>query len=494
MGTSINHQLALPQQNDRLREGGLLVIVALMVGLMATSYASIYWIGCIGLLAALCMVWVGLSSLRVWCFLFLASDLILPPLYPDSLGRSFPVFIPTLLLTLGISVMVLRFTEFRWRWSQLETAGAVFLFAVAFTLPFSFWFSGIDQGIQSSLRFLLLCQPFIFFAWLLGVKPFVDPKSKDRVTYFILVFGGIAAAYGIYDFYQPVPIPHPFADQYIYLWGKMIRRAQGLLYESSNFGNFCAFLLALATCFLISHWKRLSFFKIILLSLLAGVFSIALFLAYSRASWANLLISFFVFSCLQKKKPIALIFFALLLAGGFLFMVYLISPDIFMNFFNWRLWSLLDFWHDPNFASSGRWENWKFLAGFFGDNPELLIFGIGYKSLSTTPLFGRGVIADNGYLSMLYETGVQGLMAFLFFNIVLLRTLFKIIRQNIAPSDFYAQFMFAFWIGEMVQMLTGDIFTYWRNLILFFTVIAMAITPNLRPSSNLNGMRLRDNA
>jgi len=31
----------------------------------------------------------------------------------------------------------------------------------------------------------------------------------------------------------------------------------------------------------------------------------------------------------------------------------------------------------------------------------------------------------------------------------------------------------AFWCGELVQMVTGDLFTYWRNLVVFFAALAL---------------------
>ena len=37
----------------------------------------------------------------------------------------------------------------------------------------------------------------------------------------------------------------------------------------------------------------------------------------------------------------------------------------------------------------------------------------------------------------------------------------------------FAAFLFAFWCGEMVQMVTGDLFTYWRNMVVFFAVLAL---------------------
>jgi hypothetical protein len=85
---------------------------------------------------------------------------------------------------------------------------------------------------------------------------------------------------------------------------------------------------------------------------------------------------------------------------------------------------------DPNLATSGRWESWWRLISYFSDQPWYLIFGIGYKTLPHTQLFGRALIAD---------------------------------------------FMFAFWCGEMIQMVTGDLFTYWRNLVVFFAGIALVL-------------------
>jgi hypothetical protein len=35
---------------------------------------------------------------------------------------------------------------------------------------------------------------------------------------------------------------------------------------------------------------------------------------------------------------------------------------------------------------------------YFAVHPWLLIFGVGYKTIPYTTLFGRDIIADNGYL------------------------------------------------------------------------------------------------
>ncbi len=40
--------------------------------------------------------------------------------------------------------------------------------------------------------------------------------------------------------------------------------------------------------------------------------------------------------------------------------------------------------------------------------------------------------------------------------------------------------MFSFWTGQMVQMLSGDLLTYWRVLPVYFWVLALAVR---RPES-----------
>ena len=40
---------------------------------------------------------------------------------------------------------------------------------------------------------------------------------------------------------------------------------------------------------------------------------------------------------------------------------------------------------------------------------------------------------------------------------------------------FFGEWIFCFWIGEMVQMLSGDLITYWRVLPVYFWVLGTAI-------------------
>jgi O-antigen ligase len=103
------------------------------------------------------------------------------------------------------------------------------------------------------------------------------------------------------------------------------------------------------------------------------------------------------------------------------------------------------------------------------------LFGIGYKTLPYSDFIGRGVVADNMYLSLLVETGVVGLAGFLAFNAAILGAAWRGARSLDSRTAFCGAWIFCFWVGEMVQMLSGDLFTYWRVLPVYFWVLGLAV-------------------
>jgi O-antigen ligase len=415
------------------------------------------------------------DCLRTWPYVFLAAALIVPPLYPSALGGETPVYAANLLFIAGCFVVLTRQEAFPTSGDPVGKAIVGFLFALALSVPFGFWLSGTPEGVGSCLRFFLLLHPFLIYFWLRGVRQRDPENSLILAGKVLLGLGVVAALYGIVDFYVPIPIPHPFADQYIYLDGKMIRRAQGMLYEASSFGNLSAFFLSLTLTVLFAWWNRLSNLHKAALYIMSGIFTFALFLSYSRGSWANMLVTVTVFLLLQKRLRLAVAAASISVVAGFVFLIYQVSPLVVLNFFNWRMGTLLEFLSDPNLATSGRWESWWRLISYFSDHPWYLIFGIGYKTLPHTQLFGRALIADNGFLSLTFETGLVGLACFLWLNGAVFRSTYRASQKGHSVRAVCAAFMFAFWCGEMIQMVTGDLFTYWRNLVVFFAGLALVL-------------------
>jgi O-antigen ligase len=291
----------------------------------------------------------------------------------------------------------------------------------------------------------------------------------------LLVGAVISAAYGIVDFVWPVPLPHPAADQFIWLPGVVLRRAQGVFYESSNFGNFCGFFLAAASGAYLSREDRIFNIPRPILLLGIAVLSLAVVVAFSRSTWASVLTTLgilFVISNQMKRRRAAV--FLLALASPIL-ILWIYSPDLWDYFLNARLAYLAQIFADPNLASSGRYATWERILGIIQEQPHYLLFGVGYKTLPYTRLFHGNLITDNGYLSLLLETGILGLGFFLAFSAGLLRMFLGFARKGVGSVRFMSAFLFAFWCGECVQLLAADALTYWRNIVLFTAVMALTV-------------------
>ena len=120
---------------------------------------------------------------------------------------------------------------------------------------------------------------------------------------------------------------------------------------------------------------------------------------------------------------------------------------------------------------------------FLIENPWHAVFGSGYKTLPYSDFLGRPVIADNMYLSLLTETGIVGLAVFLALNAAILRGAFRAARSANTVAAFYGAWIACFWTGQMVQMSSGDLFTYWRVLPIYFWVLAIAVRESRESST-----------
>ncbi|PYV40799.1 MAG: hypothetical protein DMG06_19140 [Acidobacteria bacterium] len=465
--TNLSSRIRIQSLTDHSYESLLYLIITLVSSFLVVVLPFPYLLPSLALIGLLALGVVLEKSAQSFLYLFCLTVLVVPPFYPVALGGALPVYASNVLFLILALVLFVRQEIQRLKWDSIGEAGLLFLMAIAVSLPLAYWFSGPWLGLQSSLRFLLILQPFFIYVWIHHTNFLREEAHLSAFVHVLLAVGALAATYGIIDFYFPIPFPHPFAEQFTYLQGEKIRRAQGIFYEASSFGNLCAFFLSLSLIKLFFLAKGVSMVRQTWLYLIIGIFSTALFLSYSRGSWLNVLVTATVFLMFQQKR-LRFATQGILLIGSFVFLLYLVSPEIVLNFFRWRLGNLSELWHDPNFASSGRWETWLKLFGFFAGHPWLLLFGIGYKTLPHTNLFGTPLIADNGFLSLAFETGIFGLFAFVGLNIAIFRSLHQTSRQQNSTVRTYSAFLFAFWCGQIVQTLTGDIFTYWRNLIIYF--------------------------
>ncbi|MBI3679796.1 MAG: O-antigen ligase family protein [Acidobacteria bacterium] len=419
------------------------------------------------LAAPLCW-WLLLSPAR-WIPAFFCAALLLPPL-PIPIGDSGPH--PSIVIAaLGIFVGLLHLDQWRMQWDFVSAALCLLLLALLVSVPMALIHSGPVLAGQSLLRILLfglsLCV-FFFERW-------IAPSDAERVARLLFWAGFAAAGFACLDFYFQWPPPAGFGPQFIWLDTGVYRRAQGLFYEASTLGNLCAFFLVMIA---VSLARPLAA-PVCRVALAAGavVFSAALVLSFSRASVLNVAVAATLLIFLNRRRirlPRAIWILPPLVAAGFLALGRYFGDFLEAYWLRWWASGVYMF-SETGGVLSGRLESWNHLAGFLAVNPWHLLFGVGYKTLPYSSVAGRPVIADNMYLSILVETGLVGLAALLIVNVAILRAGWRAARSDNTRSSFFGAWILCFWGGETVQMVSGDLLTYWRVMPLYLWTLAVAL-------------------
>jgi O-antigen ligase len=118
---------------------------------------------------------------------------------------------------------------------------------------------------------------------------------------------------------------------------------------------------------------------------------------------------------------------------------------------------------------------WDLLTRYLVTHPWHAILGIGYKTLPYSDFIGQIAVADNTYLGLLIETGLAGFAALLVWNVVVIRASYRASQSDDSQRSFCGTWMLCFWAGQIVQMFSGDLLTYWRVLPVYTCVLALAV-------------------
>jgi O-Antigen ligase len=408
------------------------------------------------------LLWWSLQNPARWLALFFGAALLLPPL-PIPLGDSGPH--PSMLFAaLGLFAGLLWLTE----WQVVPTAlnaAFVTLFGVLLaSVAAAAVYSGGIAAAGSAARVLLFgISVYIFFYGAYGPGRQANAMRSVRLLYWV---AAAAALFACVDFYFQFPAPAGYGPQFVWLDSGVYRRAQGLFYEASTLGNFCAFFLVMIA---VAFTRPRAESPVSRKALLAGgaVFFAALVLSFSRASLLNVAVALAVLMwCNRRRVRLARV--AVLAAAGAL-LTWWIFP-VFAQMYWLRLSITAEYlFTRTEGVLSGRVASWHTLADWVAANPWQAMFGIGYKTLPYTNFLGSPVVADNMYLSLLVETGVVGVVALVWLNVAVLRAAAR--RSN----GFFGMWMLCFWAGQTVQMASGDLLTYWRVLPVYFWIMALAL-------------------
>ena len=437
------------------------VLLAGYAAAVALTRGAAEWILAAPLVLIPLLSWM-LQSASAWLTLFFAAALLAPPL-PVAAGNSGPH--PALALAaIGVAIGLVRLPEWRFQRGLLPGVLVVFFAILAISMAPAALYSGQEIAIQSLARVGLAgISMYVFFYVSMG--PGRTAGVSRNLVYWIAL---LSAAFACLDFYYQFPAPAGFGAEFIWLDTGVYRRAQGLFYEAGTLGNFCAFFLVMTVVGLVRRAGNR-----VLLLLGGAVFTAALIFSYSRSSVANVAVALAALVMIERGRPamrrVALV------AGATLATVVAILFQWFPAYAElyWlRLWT--SFSSNEN-VLSGRVESWRMLGQFLLDHPWHALSGVGYKTLPYSDFIGRPVVADNMYLSILVETGIAGLAALLLLNFAILREGHRAARSGDPEKSFYGTWIFCFWAGQLVQMLSADLLTFWRVLPVYFWVLGMAV-------------------
>ncbi len=413
--------------------------------------------------------WVALAPRR-WLAVLFFCLLLVPPL-PVLVGDS-GLHVAPLAAAAGVAIGVLRITEWRPARGPLPLAFGMLLAVLTASVGLAAVYSGWTIAAGSLARVLLFAiGVYVFFYTLAG--PGSEETDSLGTARGLFLIGILAALFACLDFYYQLPAPAGYGPQFVWLDEGVFRRAQGLFYEASTLGNFCTFFLVMIVVALFRPRAQRPCSRAVLIAG-AVIFGAALIFSYSRASVVSLLVALCAFYFVGRARAGRTLVTLCACAVVAALVAYVAFPS-FANSYWLRVQASFQYMLSaPDGVLSGRLTSWQALVEFVQRKPWHALAGVGYKTLPYSDFIGQTVTPDNMYLSLLVETGVLGLAAFFALNIAILRVGWRAARSARPAAAFFGSWIFCFWTGQLVQMLSGDLLTYWRVLPIYFWVLATA--------------------
>jgi O-antigen ligase len=453
------------------------IVIGGMLGLYAAAIALAPSVATKALLCAPLLAvpfaWRLLTTSTAWLTLFFVCALLAPPL-PIALGDSGP-HIALLVAGAGLFIGVLRLGEWRVRVDSLSIS-LLFLWTIfACSISWAALYSGLTIAAGSLARVLLFGISIYVFLYVRDGPARLSPVRAFGFIRLLFWLAVGSALFACVDFYFQFPAPAGYEPQFIWVASGVYRRAQGVFYEASTLGNLCAFFLEMIAVALFRPREARPLSRV---ELLAGGTSLAaaLVLSFSRASLINLAVALVVLLWLHRERirwrRLTISVLAVTAGAG---AILLIAFPAFASIAWLRFFSTFQYFlESPNAVLSGRIRSWEVLLNFLAANPWHAIAGVGYKTLPYSDFIGTTAIGDNTYLTLLAETGILGLAAVVALNCAILIYAYRAARSASPLRSFCGAWMLCFWAGQVLQMFSADLLTYWRVLPVYFFVLALA--------------------
>jgi O-antigen ligase len=428
-------------------------------------------------LIAIPIFWRILRTPTAWLILFIGCALLTPPL-PIALGDSGP-HAAIAIAGAGLFIGLLRLAEWRFHPDALALSVIALWSIFACSVAMAAIYSGLAIAAGSLARVLLFGVSVYVFLYVRDGPGRLSMRASQRAIRWLFWAGVLSALYACIDFYFQFSPPAGYEQQFVWLESGVYRRAQGFFYEASTLGNLCAFFLEMVAVALLLKKEDSNLdqpVSRVALFLGAAPLAAALVLSFSRASLVNFAVALVALLWLRRDRirwrrmATGIAVFGMG-AGVALWAAF----PVFARAAWLRVSAAFEYFSEsPNAVLSGRIDAWQTLAGYLVANPWRAMLGVGYKTLPYSDFIGTKAVGDNTYLTLLAETGIAGLLAVVALNIAILTCAYRAARSPDSVSSFTGAWMFCFWAGQSVQMLSADLLTYWRVLPVYFFVLALA--------------------
>lgn len=362
----------------------------------------------------------------------------------------------------GISFGLSRLRQGRLALQTLSLEPAIILY-----LLIAVGATAASINLSGSLRDLAI----YFFAFVLFFVLTNQIESKKELKIFLqlLLLGAfLVSLYGIYQYLAGTPLPEGWVD--VEQNPAIRTRVYSVFGNPNVLANFLVLLIPFSFALFLGTKKiaaKISCFA------LAAMLCLTLLLTFSRGGWLGLLVGLLAFALLKDRRMLILILIGLLAGAALL-------PDVFLQRFS-------TIGSPQDTSNAYRFRVWQESIGIIEDFP-LSGVGLGHEAfMRIYPMYmldreKSPFHTHNSYLQILVETGIIGLLVFLW----LLASYFKRGLKAVASCrdkelKYYMIASMSATVGILIQGL-GDVIIYlpkitilfWLNIALLFLAIKIA--------------------
>tara|TARA_B110000037_G_C17051835_1_gene478091 strand:- start:115 stop:1386 length:1272 start_codon:yes stop_codon:yes gene_type:complete len=321
----------------------------------------------------------------------------------------------------------------------------VFLGLFAVSLP---WAPDFRQGIRFVTR---LMAPFVTY---LIISDLLDFKMVRRVIQAMYVSSIIPITYGFFEFF--IGGGNHVTEGYV--------RVQSCFNHPAHFSMYLMFMFCLAYATFLSGKSKNS----TLLGLYIGLIVFLLIATYTRISWLGTIVCFVYLSWVYGRRR-----YAILAAIMGALVLPVLGGEILSRMQDIESFLTSDDLLDRNNSMGWRFYFWSNLIEAWKESPWIG-FGTGSSIVFGKELMGVWTSPHNGYLRVLYETGIIGLAAFIWVLGTMINQALRLLRQELDEDiKLIAHIYVTMMLGYIILNLTDNILEYYEVAIYNWAILSL---------------------